>query len=417
MIRRRVNVAGIAGEFREKQLLDHDVLENPNPFYSHLVEKAPVWRVGNQGVYTVSSHAAVTEACARVEDFSSNLVCMLYRDEDGLPARLMRAFGEGADSQVLATADPPHHAAHKKLISPEFSPKRIAALEEQVAMMTAERLAPGLTAGRIEFMSELGNLIPIDVVGEIIGFSERNTDALFSAAIVQTDILASAIARDELERRLNFSNETFGWVFMQLQQAMAAPGEGILGNLARAINAGEIDIPLAMTVLLTLFAAGGESTSSLIGNAAHALAQDQELQQRLRRAPGLIPKFVEEVLRVESPFRHHMRVVRRDTQLCGVDLPEGATLLLMWGAANRDPAAFENPGKIDLDRPRRHVAFGSGIHVCLGNTLARLEARVVLEGLLAATQDFTLDDDAPPKWVPSLAVRRLDRLPLVMKPA
>jgi cytochrome P450 len=286
-----------------------------------------------------------------------------------------------------------------------------------VATMTAERLAPGLAAGRIEFMGELGNLIPIDVVGEIIGFSERNTEALFSAAIVQTDILASAISKEELEKRLNFSNETFGWVFMQLQQAMQAPGEGILGHLARAINAGDIDIPLAMTVLLTLFAAGGESTSSLIGNAVHILAQDRNLQQRLRAEPGLIPKFVEEVLRIESPFRYHMRVVKRDSQLCGVDLPEGATLLLMWGAANRDPAVFENPGEIDLDRPRRHVAFGSGIHVCLGSTLARLEARVVLEGLLAATRVFALDDGAPPKWVPSLAVRRLDRLPLVLMPA
>lgn len=219
-----------------------------------------------------------------------------------------------------------------------------------------------------------------------------------------------------MQRRLNFSNETFGWVFLQLQQAIEAPGGGILGHLARAINAGEIDIPLAMAVLLTLFAAGGESTSSLIGNAAYILARDGELQQRLRDEPALIPKFIEEVLRIESPFRHHMRVARRDTQLCGVDIPEGATLLLMWGAANRDPAAFERADEIDLDRPRRHVAFGSGIHVCLGNTLARLEGRVVIASLLAATRHFALDDVQMPKWVPSLAVRRLDRLPLVLEP-
>jgi cytochrome P450 family 144 len=410
-------MASVMGEIDGRLLLDDEVLENPNPFYRRLVEEAAVWRVGTSDIYAVNSHAAVSEACARVEDFSSNLVCMLYRDDEGLPARLMRAFGGDADSQILATADPPHHAAHKKLISPEFSPKRIAALESQVAAMTAERLAPGLAGGRFEFMTGLGNLIPIDVVGEIIGFSERNTDALFNAAIIQTEMLASAISKEELEKRLDFSNETFGWVFMQLQQAIEAPGGGILGHLARAINAGEIGVPLAMAVLLTLFAAGGESTSSLIGNAAFMLAQDQEMQQRLREAPSLVPRFAEEVLRLESPFRHHMRVVKRDSVLCGVDLPEGATLLLMWGAANRDPAAFEKPEEVDLDRPRRHVAFGSGIHVCLGNTLARLEARVVLGGLLAATRSFALDEAQRPRWVPSLAVRRLDRLPLILEPA
>lgn len=394
-------------------LLDADVLDDPYPFYCRLLAEAPVWRVGDTEVYAVNSYAAVIDACRRVEDFSSSLAYLLYREADGMPGR--EKHGLGSESQVLATADPPHHAGHKKLISAEFSPKRIAALEARLTAMTREKLASGLDAGRIEFMSEVANLIPIDIVCDLIAFSERNTQALFDAAIIQTDMLAAAISRDELLSRLTFSNETTAWVAGQLRAAMQAPGNGILGLLAARINSGEVDIRLAMAVLLTLFAAGGESTSSLIGNSVLILARDHSLQHRLRERPDLIPKFIEESLRLESPFRYHMRIATRDAELCGVTIPEGSTLLMMWGAANRDPAVFERPDEIDLDRPRRHVGFGSGIHVCLGNTLARLEARVVLESLLAATQQFSVDDSEPPHWVPSLAVRRLDKLPLILE--
>jgi cytochrome P450 len=395
-------------------LLDDGVLTDPAAFYDQLIREVPVWQVGDSDVFTANSYAAVTDACRRTEDFSSNLRYFLYRDERGLPGRLLHRMAGAEGANVLATADPPQHARHKKVISPEFSPHRIAALAERVRAMTESRLADGRIGDRIEFMSAVGNMIPIEVIIDLIAFSERNAEALFQTAIVQTDMLASAIPLDELERRVSFTDDTYIWVYQQLQAAMAAPSEGILGLLAGAINAGEVDVPFAMAVLLTLFAAGGESTSSLIGNSVMLLAEDLELQSRLREEPGLIPKFIEESLRLQSPFRHHMRLVTRDTQLCGTHIPEGATLLLMWGAANRDPAEFERPDEIDLDRPRRHVGFGSGIHVCLGNTLARLEARVVLETLLASTSEFTLDEANRPHWVRSLAVRRLDRLPLIL---
>jgi cytochrome P450 len=403
-----------ASGIRGSALLDHDVLCEPYAFYDRLIAEAPVWQVGDSDVFTANSYSAVTEACRRTEDFSSNLRYFLYRDECGLPGRLLHRMAGVEGANVLATADPPQHARHKKVISPEFSPHRIAQLEARLRTMTHSRLFDGLENGCIEFMSAVGNMIPIEVIIDLIAFSERNAKALFQTAIVQTDMLACAISRDELERRVSFTDNTYLWVFQQLQAAMTAPGEGILGLLAGAINAGEVDVPFAMAVLLTLFAAGGESTSSLIGNSVLMLAEDPDMQSRLRANPDLVPRFVEEALRLQSPFRHHMRLVARDTELCGRPIPAGVTLLLMWGSANRDPAEFDRPAEIDLDRPRRHVGFGSGIHVCLGNTLARLEARVVLETLLSSCSEFTLDTASQPQWVTSLAVRRLDRLPLVL---
>jgi cytochrome P450 len=168
------------------------------------------------------------------------------------------------------------------------------------------------------------------------------------------------------------------------------------------------------TILHTLLSAGGESTTSLLGNAVRMLAEDPALQQRLRARPDDIDVFVEEALRLESPFRHMMRSVPHHTKLGGVDIAAGSTVLLFFAAGNRDHAQFDNPDRVDLTRgsPKRHLAFGHGIHFCVGAALARIEARAVLTELLEQTQDFTLDPDHDPQWVDSLLVRRHEQLHL-----
>jgi cytochrome P450 len=170
----------------------------------------------------------------------------------------------------------------------------------------------------------------------------------------------------------------------------------------------------ANVILHTLLSAGGESTTSLLGNAVRILAEDQELQQHLRHNPEQLPTFIEEALRLESPFRYLMRSVPKDTTLGVHQIPAGATVLLLWGAANRDALVFDRPDEVDLQRkvPRRHVAFGRGIHHCVGAPLARIEANKVLTVLLERTSSFTLDPEHGPRWVNSLLVRRHDRLPV-----
>ena len=159
---------------------------------------------------------------------------------------------------------------------------------------------------------------------------------------------------------------------------------------------------------MVLVGAGGESTSSLTGSAVRILAEQPALQQELRANPAFIPQFVEETVRLESSFRGHYRHVNRDTQLGGVDLPEGSRILLLWAAANRDPELFDNPDSIDIHRTgmRDHLAYGSDIHFCVRAGLARLEARAILEELLARTDSFSLDPLHPPRYVNSIFVRR-----------
>jgi cytochrome P450 len=392
-------------------LLDREVINDPYPFYAQLRDHAPVWRVPGTEIFVVSTFAKLNEAAARVEDFSSNMRCLLYRDDEGLPARL--SFGaSGADA--LATADPPIHKLHRDAVFPELVAKRMAGLEAEITEISSHCVQRALEASDVDFMNDIGNVVPITVISRLIGFRGGDLDQLLEAAFDSTALLGAMLTLPQLEGLVARSGAIGAWISEQLASAMAQPSDDILGAVARGIESHALSPGEGGIVLHTLLSAGGESTTSLLGNAVRLLAERQGLQQELRHHPEQIPAFVEEMLRLESPFRLHLRSVPTDTVLGDVDIAAGSTVLLLWAAANRDPSVFEHPDDVVLDRPvpRRHMAFGRGIHHCVGAPLARLEARIVLAVLLERTSSFTLDPADQPQWVESLMVRRHERLPL-----
>jgi cytochrome P450 len=394
-------------------LLDPEIIQDPYPFYRRLQSQAPVWRVPGTDIFVVSAYALLAEAAGRVEDFSSIMQCLLYRDESGLPSRL--PYGAPA-AQALATADPPIHTLHKKTVFPEFVAKRMALLEPEIVELAAACVDQALTKRTVDFMAEIANLVPITVISRLIGFRNSDIGGLLQAAFDSTLLVGSTLSRERLIALVTRSNDIGHWIGEQLAIAANDPAEDILGSIALGVKGGELDPRAGVIILHTLLSAGGESTTSLIGNAVRILADDQDLQQRLRQNPALIPAFIEEALRLESPFRSMPRSVPKDTALGGILIPAGATVLMLWGAGNRDPGEFDDPDQIKLDRPRRHLTFGRGIHFCVGASLARLEARIVLTTLLERTSKITLDPDHPPAWVNSLQVRRYEHLRMQLIP-
>jgi cytochrome P450 len=392
-------------------LLDQKVIDDPYPFYRRLQAQAPVWEVPGTGIFVVSTFELVTEAAARTEDFSSNLKCLLYRDDAGLPCRL--TFGD-AGAQALATADPPMHALHRSAVFPELVAKRMAKLEPDIADIAGECVTRALDNGTTDFMTAIGNVVPITVTSSLIGFRDADLDKLLSAAFDSTAMVGSALSFDELMELINRIGEIQAWLAAEVAEAKRAPGDDVIGAVARAVNNGVFSDFEATSILHILLGAAGESTASLLGNAVRLLAERADLQEYLRQNPAEIPRFVEEALRLESPFRYQMRSATRDTELGGVAIPADATVLLLFAAANRDAAEYERPDEIDLQRelPRQHLAFGRGIHYCVGAPLARVEARTVLSVLLDRTSGITLDPEDPPRWVDSLIVRRHERLPV-----
>jgi cytochrome P450 len=399
-------VSALSGEM----LLDPAVIDDPYPFYRRLHDEAPVWLVPGTEVCVVSSFDLIAEATKRVADFSSSMHHFLYRDDDGLPARL--AFGEG--TQVLAVADPPIHTVHRGVVFPELMAKRMNNLEPEVGAVAGRCIDSALDRGTVDFMTTIGNVVPITVISELIGFRDSDLAALLRAAVDSTSLVGGRMTLGELDALMVRSAETNLWIGQQLRQYGGASDDEILTTVAHGIRDGAMSEGDGVILLQTLLSAGGESTTSLLGNSVRILAERPELQRVLRDDPEQIPTFVEEVLRLESPFRFLARHTPEDTLLGGVEIPADTTVLLFWGAANRDGHEFDDPDDLRLDRhmPRHHLAFGRGIHFCVGAPLARLEARVVLTALLERSTKIALVADDRPRWFDSLQVRRHATLPI-----
>jgi cytochrome P450 len=396
------------------ELFDDQYVQDPYPLYEQMHQAGPVHRIGDSGFYAVSSWDAINEAVARCGDFSSNLTATMMYEPGGTVTTF--EVGElGGAIQALATADEPAHSVHRKALLPQLAAKRIRAFEPFIAETAAHVWNTNVQGGRIEWMAAMANRLPMMIVGRIIGVPDADIDKLTRWGYSATQVVEGLVTPEQLEAAGVSVMELGGYITEQFQQAANDPQDNLLGDLATACATGEIADVAALTMMMTLFSAGGESTASLIGSAAWILATQPEVQDQLRHQPELLGAFLEEVLRYEPPFRGHYRHVLDDTELCGVELPAASRLLLLWGAANRDPQHFDDPGQFRLDRPaaKSHITFGKGVHFCVGAALARLEAKVVLSQLLERTTTVHVEETG--QWLPSLLVRRLEHLRLAFK--
>jgi cytochrome P450 len=397
--------------------LDPNWLEDPYPGFAWLRRHAPVREIGASRVFAVASWALIEEVLAAGDAFSANLTGLLIRGAAGQP-ELFEFGGVGDANAVLATADPPSHDVHRSIVQPLLAAGRVAALEPELRARVVQRVAPFVAAGGGEWTGSVGNPIPSEVVSRLLGFPETALPRVMEWAMQGGAMLAGTIGRGEL---LELMGEAGQLVAFLAQHFVAASGDAalraaapVLDALLSAIEQGALTSEQAIGIGVVLIGAGGESTASLVGSAVRLLAERPELQARLRREPERLPSFIEEAVRLESPFRGHYRAVRRRAQLGFVSLEPGDGLLLLWASANRDETRFDRPDELDLARrhPRDHLGFGRGIHFCVGAALARLEARVILSELLARTRSVVLDETRPYAHVPSLFVRRLAQLQL-----
>lgn len=386
-----------------------EAIQDPYPLYARLREEGGIHRVGDSGFYLVSSWAAVSEAATRPGDFSSNLTAPItYSPERGVVPLTMD--GLGGPTHILATADDPVHAVHRKLLIGHFTAKRVHAIAPLITDTFQTLWAAASSGPTVEWMDAVANRLPMMIVARLVGVPDNDSDQLARWGYASTQLLDGLLSDEQLSSSMTSLSELNDYIVERLAAAENDPGDDLIGLLATACAAGQLDRFTAQLILLSLFSAGGESTASLIGTAVDFLAADGELQRLLRDKPDLVGPFIEEALRLEPPFRAHHRHVVTDTTLAGAALPAGTRLLLLWGAANRDPAQFESPDEFLLDRAtsKGHMTFGKGVHFCLGAALARLEAATVLRLLLARTTWF--DAAAVGPWLPSVLARRRESL-------
>jgi cytochrome P450 family 144 len=384
-------------------------LEDPYDIYTRLQHDSPVHQLAETGIWLVSRHADLVEAASKPDIFSSHISAIIYAGQGTNPSVIAGDPDAIGAVDVLATQDPPIHTKQRRLMNRTFTHARIAVFEPLMREVVEHALAEAVKNGQIEWMGSMANPLPVTVIAAMLGMPDEDLDHLGEWSDAGVDLL-SGVATAERMAECWQQMITF---LAYLRERLRAPTSGsITADVADAVARDELEEREAVSLLLQLVIAGSESTASLMGSAARILASDGGLQSDLRSDPARIPAFLEEALRVESPFRGHFRVATQDTVLGGVRLPKGARVMLLWGAANRDPEAFAQPEAVDCarDHVKGHVAFGSGIHFCLGAPLARMEAKIAIGELLARTSSFSLAEQ--PRHVPSLFVRRVESLQL-----
>jgi cytochrome P450 len=394
-----------------------ETVECPFRFHEALRKEAPAHLLTGAGYHLVSRYEDCRRAALDTETFSSNLVGVLLKDAATGPLFFELPPGAARPKDVLATADAPAHTRQRKLVNRAFSPRRVAELEPRVRELSAELTRACLDKGRVDFVAEFARPLPMTLICDLVGF--RAADALLLQRYSDDGValLSGTSSAEELAQHAGGVMELMVYLTACVKEHRERPPENVLGDLLRA-SQGQGDLLTedeVVSILLQLIIAGQETTGSLLGSAVMLLCRDLSLQARLRQKPEEIPAFVEEALRVETPFHGHFRQATRDTEIGGVAIPKGSRVCLLWSSANRDESQFPSADEVDLERENggTHLAFGLGTHHCIGAALARLEARVALETLLGLTREIRLAvDPVQLSHHPSLFARSLRELPL-----
>lgn len=400
---------------RPDEIFSREHIENPHPLYARLRSDRPISRVGDTGVHLVATRDLIEEVLEREEDFSANLTGVLIRGDDGQPTTL--PLPQNSAARVIATADEPQHAVHRRIAQPRMSSARITALEAPIREWATEAIDGWLGGEERDFVP-IAERIPARIVAHLLGLPDEDVSRHRAWAMMGGDILAGDLDAERLGHLATESHAMSLYLREHFDRASVAPRPQIdapmLHALARGVAAGDISADEAVGIATVMFGAGGESTAALIESTVRWLAEDPAIADRLRAEPERIPEFVEEVARLEPPFKFHYRVVRRSCVLGGVDLEPDDRLMLVWASANRDASRIEAPDELRLDRrfPRDHLSFGRGAHFCIGANLARLEARIVCEELLRRTRRIAPVPGDAPLYAKSIFVRRMDRLPI-----
>jgi cytochrome P450 len=394
-------------------------IENPYAFYEALREEAPLFKPKGADCYYLSRYEDIKQVAMDPDRFSSNIVAILLAGGSGRLSTFVPPRLPMAPPDVLALQDPPVHRIQRKIATAGLGKGFVQMLEPQVRVLVDRHLDDVLRAREVDWMDAFAFRIPIALTLDILSIPRDDAMQVKSWADEAISLLSGVNTRWELAKKVWNGFGFFKWCRAQLEDAERRhPQPGfMMGALIDAVREGVMTRREAAATVLQIIIAGSDSSASLMGSMVRLLAQNPDVQQELRAHPELIPAFVEETLRLESPFQGHFRKTKVPVELHGQALPANERIMLLWASGNRDPRKWPSASEIDLRREgaRQHLGFGYGIHLCLGAPIGRMEGRIALEQLLARTDWVELNGtDFPHRQ--SVFVRTLERLPIKVHP-
>lgn len=399
------------------------LIRDPYAYWDALRSECPVHKEPNHDVYMVTGYEEALAVYHDPDTFSSvNSVIGPFAsfpvplEGDDITDLIEEHRGALPFTDQLPSFDPPRHTEHRGLLMRLFTPRRLQENEEAMWEISDALIDGFAASGRCEFVNDFGSPMAMLVIADLLGVPDEDRSRFREQLAAPTTSGKTGVEHSPLE----FLYPTFrGYI----EDRRANPRDDVLSSIANATfsNGETPSVTDVMLLASNLFAAGQETTVRLLTYSMQKLGEDRALQDQLRTNPSLVPAFIEEALRFESPIKGDFRLAKRATEVGGVEIPVGATVMVLNGAANRDDRKFECPQEFRPDRTdaREHVAFGHGIHFCIGAALARAEGRITVDAMLRRLDGIEIDagQHGPPgdrtfRYVPTYMLRGLSELHL-----
>jgi cytochrome P450 len=385
-----------------------EVQQNPYPYFAHLRNHSPVYWVESLQSWAVSRYEDVAYIAKNTQLFSSApIIPAILGDQNPVP-----------EVNWMISADPPAHTHLRKLVNKAFTPRMVGALEPQIAQIVAQLLDHiEEQGGNFDLVRDFSTPLPLMVIAEMLGiepdryreFKQWSDDMIRATG-------GAEVSPAERERLRGSMDDLRRYFEQAIEDRRRSPGADLISALvraeeeSRALTAREV---LAMCLLLLL--GGNETTTNLIGSTVITLLSHPAELAKVRADPSIVPQMIEEMLRYESPAQALLRQATSETVIAGSTIPAGSGIMILYGSANRDERKFPNPDIFDVTRnPQEHLAFGFGIHYCIGAPLARLEARVAMAAFVRRFPHVRLREQRT-EWIDSFVVRGPKSLPLELQ--
>ena len=386
-------------------MFSDEMRRDPYAMYDQMRSGSPALHIPSVDLWLIFDYEGVKRA---------------VHDHDAFSSRFSSPTGKAPDWLVFL--DPPSHTKLRAIITRAFTPRAIAALEPRIRELSRELLDLTIERGGMDLVADYSSPLPTIVIAEMIGIPVADRRQFTRWSDVILGLSETISGGEEGERAVKahaaVKEEMKDYLARLLEERRKAPKDDLLTRLVEAEVDGErLTEKEILDFFQLLLSAGTETTTNLIASAILCFIENPAELARLRAAPDLLPSAIEEVLRYRSPVQAIYRGTTRDVEMHGQVIPAGKLVLPIIGSANRDPQQFHEPGRFDITRdPNPHIAFGHGIHFCLGAALSRLEARIALSDLLSRLNGFELASHEP--WEPRkpLHVHGPARLPIRFEP-
>jgi len=383
---------------------DYSILRDPYEYFEAIRAKGPIYKLPDRDIIVVTGYDEMLDVLKNTEDYSSVIapqgpaVPLPFKPQaDTIAADIEAHRTTFVGGDLLVAYDGHQHSMSRSIVSRLFTPSRLKASEAFIAEYADQLAQDAVAKGSCDLIKEIATPFVTMVIADLLGVPADDRQIFMDA--IEAGVGAGSLNPDDLAAQ-NQPLVLMGMYFLEYVQARRdaeTPSQDVLSELAHAKypDGSTPDILEIVRLATFLFGAGQDTSAKLLGNAMRFIVDQPGLQDQLRANPGLIPSFLEEVLRLEGSTKMTARLAIRATRIRDVEVPVGTKVMLALSAANRDPRRYENPQEFILDRPKikEHLGFGRGAHVCIGAPLARAEVRVILEKFLKYTSNIDLVEE------------------------